>query len=871
MKRVMGLMVALVMVAGCRSEDDTGLREDFANPPQEWASRPLWFWNGRLNEERTRATIAASREAGYAGLAILPAHNMGVGFMSPEFLDQYKVAVEEAAAQGLKLCLYDEFWFPSGKAGGLLAQRYPEALSRRLDMLAVDVTGPQTVEQAVPAGTFMGAVAMDPATFERSNITEHVQDGTLVWDAPAGEWKVMLFTSVRDGGNGMVNFLDPEAVARFIELTYQAYYDHFPEHFGTTIDSAFYDEPAMYHVQGGRAWMDAFNERFIETYGFDPVVHYPALFFEEFGPDAAAARNALFGMRAELYAAGFPKTVNDWCRAHGIELTGHVDQEELANPVIGQAGDLIKAFKYQDIPGIDQVFQYGRASQAYKVVSSAAYNWDRTLVATECYGGIDLPIPHLYKEAMDQFAKGINVMVPHAVWYDEANIRYKPNLTPGDARYGPELPAYNRYIARLQRLLQPPGRHVADIGVLYPIATLQAGSWFGPGDPYRGCVEIPEADYMRLGDMLALEVRRDFTFVHPEVLDERCTVEGREIHLHNAINAEQYKVFIIPGSRAIHWSNLEKIKAFYDRGGTVIATTRLPDQSAEFGHDADVQAAIAEMFGVEAATDGPPPRTTASSEWGAGGYPAAHATDGMPGSRWNAADGAAYPQWLEVDFGAERTFNRAVVREAYPRTRAYRIQAWDGAQWVDCAQGETLGAEKSNTFEPVTASKVRLLIEAVESDSVSISAFEVLDAAGRDLVNPRAPGSFTVQKNARGGRAFFIRTPDAATLQAALDEALPVYDVSFEKAVQTPNGNLSYIHKVVDGRDLYFFGNSSDAAVDVAVRLRGNLDLEWWDPHTGEMRACETERLTVEGVPVTRVRLQLDPVRSVFLIGRMQR
>jgi len=227
----------------------------------------------------------------------------------------------------------------------------------------------------------------------------------------------MLFTCVRDGGGGLVDYLEPDAVRRFIELTYQAYYDKFPKHFGTTIDSAFYDEPAMYHVQGGRAWTDAFNDKFKKNFGFDPVVYYPALWFD-IGPDTAAARNALFGMRAELYATGFPKAINDWCREHRIQLTGHVDQEELVNPVIGQAGDLIKAFKHQDIPGIDQIAQYGRASRAYKVVSSAAYNYDRPLVVTECYGAINnMPVANFYKEAMDQCAKGINVMVPHAVWY----------------------------------------------------------------------------------------------------------------------------------------------------------------------------------------------------------------------------------------------------------------------------------------------------------------------------------------------------------------------------------------------------------------------------------------------------------------------
>jgi hypothetical protein len=74
---------------------------------------------------------------------------------------------------------------------------------------------------------------------------------------------------------------------------------------------------------------------------------------------------------------------------------------------------------------------------------------------------MDLPLPNPYKEAMDQFAKGINTMVPHAVWYDPATIVFQPDLSPGAPKYGPELPAYNQYIGRLQRMLQG-GRHVAD-------------------------------------------------------------------------------------------------------------------------------------------------------------------------------------------------------------------------------------------------------------------------------------------------------------------------------------------------------------------------------------------------------------------------
>ena len=724
---MLGLALFAIHMAGathaCAADK---LRTDFIDPPFSYHSRPLWFWNGKLDVEKTKSMVDACKVSGYCGMGILPCKGIGFDFMSPDFLKQYKAAVDEAAKQGMKMCLYDEFWFPSGSAGGLLASQHPEALGKRLDMLATDITGPKEFSQPVPPGTLMGVVAMETSTKKRLNITAEVRDSTLRWKVPAGAWKIMTFTCVRDGGAGLVDYLEPQAVQAFIKLTYQAYHDAMPEHFGTTIDGAFYDEPAFYHVKGGRAWTDNFNKRFLERHKTDPVVLYPALWMD-IGPETAAARNALFGMRSELYATGFVKTISDWCAAHHMGLTGHADQEEVANPVIGTVGDLIKAFKYQSMPGIDQVFAYNRASPAYKVVSSAAYNYDKPQVMVECYGGMDLPLPNLYKEAMDQFAKGINTMVPHAVWYDPAAIIFNPNLSPGDPKYGPELPAYNQYIGRLQRLLQG-GRHVADIAVLYPIATLQAGSWFGPGDPYQGCVDIPEADYMQVGESLALGVRRDFTFIHPEVLAENCTVKGPELHLNNRINWERYRVFIIPGSRVIHVGSLRRIKEFYDNGGQVLATTRLPEAAAEAGGDSEVRALVAELFGT----------------------------------------------------------------------------------------------------------------------------------------NPAAGKS-----NSHGGRTRFLQHPTTAVLKTILNEFLPDGDVVFDRDPATPNGNFSYIHKVLDDRDIYFFGNSSDNQINTSVRINGKHALEAWNPHTGAITPLECEIVTENGKPAaTRIKLSLDPVHSVFAVEK---
>ena len=299
---------------------------------------------------------------------------------------------------------------------------------------------------------------------------------------------------------------------------------------------------------------------------------------------------------------------------------------------------------------------------------------------------------------MDQFAKGINTMVPHAVWYDPATIVFKPDLSPGAPKYGPELPAYNQYIGRLQRLLQG-GRHVADIGVLYPIATLQAGSWFGPGNPYEGCVDVPEADYMQVGEALSLGVRRDFTFVHPEVLEERCAVDGAAITLNNKVNHERWRAFIIPGSRCINVATLRRIKQFYDQGGTVIATTRLPDRAAEFGADAEVRQLVAEIFGPDVPRQDDAPRVSASSTW-AGGYDPVKTMDGSTQTRWNAADGDKGAQWLEADLGNTQTVAGVVVNEVFDRVRGYRIQTWDGTAWVDQAKGDRLGERKEITFAP---------------------------------------------------------------------------------------------------------------------------------------------------------------------------
>lgn len=732
---VLGVLLAgVVLVGGKRGQGQVTAveAEKFADPPLELKSRPLWFWNrpGTTAEEIGRIMTGCRDDSGYYGFGILPAVEQEK-YLTEEYFALYGAALETAAGLGMKMCLYDEYWFPSGSAGGQFARRFPNLVMKRLDMQAVDVRGPAGHRAAVPGGTLMGAVAMHLESFERIDLTRSVSEGQLAWDVPEGNWKIMVFTCSPEGP--IMDYMNREATEKFLQITHEEYYKRFPKHFGTTIDSVFYDEPTLYRNRG-RAWTETFNARFEQKHGRSPATLYPALWMD-IGPDTAPARVALFGLRAELFATEYIGVMDRWCRAHHVRLTGHMDQEQIAN-VTSISGDLLKVFQHQSIPGIDEVFAYRRTQRAYKLISSAAYNWDKELVMSETYGGInDMPVAMLYRMGMDLYAKGINFMVPHAVWTDPGRVIFRPELSWRDGTYGPALPEYNRWIGRLNLMLRG-GRHVADVAVLYPVAALQAGTRFDAGDPYGGGPSVPGADYMDVGEILSLDVRRDFTYLHPEVLDRRCSVEGKLLRLNNALRPEQYRALILPGAAVAYPGNLAKARRFFDAGGTVIATTLLPSRSAEFGGDDQLRQDVKHLFGIEPA----------------------------------AAPGA-------------------------------------------------LPDVVSNT-------------------------------------------------NAAGGKAFFVPAPDPATLRAVLDRALPGCDLAFDPAPLVKGGNFSYLHMARAEREVYFLANSSNTPVDTTVTLRGRMDLELWDPHTGSRAKVESVHAKKAGQDVTTTRLKMEPCRSAFLVGK---
>ena len=187
-----------------------------------------------------------------------------------------------------------------------------------------------------------------------------VTDGasTLACPAPGVEGDD-FHSAFADGGGGLVDYLEPKSVADF----YRVDLPDLPRRHAGALRH--HDRRRLLRRTGllsrpGRPGLDPAVQR---TLPRTVRRRIPSPSIRRCGSTSAPTppRPATLcsACGPSCYATGFVKTINDWCADHHMGLTGHADQEEVVNPVIGTVGDLIKAFKYQSMPGIDEVFAYG--------------------------------------------------------------------------------------------------------------------------------------------------------------------------------------------------------------------------------------------------------------------------------------------------------------------------------------------------------------------------------------------------------------------------------------------------------------------------------------------------------------------------------
>jgi hypothetical protein len=442
---------------------------------------------------------------------------------------------------------------------------------------------------------------MNITTLERIDLTPQIKNNNLNWQVPAGSWKLMVFNCITTkiaGGEldycAATDYLDPETANWFVQKVYNPLAKEVGDYFGNTLFQTFFDDVGIFDEE--RTWTAKFNDKFKSRFGINPAIYYPAL-WQNIGPETDAARVAFFDTRAELLADGFPKVISDWGVKNKIQVSGHCPGNYDPQPV-DMNGDPFKFYRAQSIPMVDVIFSYPTGRDGFKLISDGANYYDKPIVAAETFSSFSPPgEKEGYRRLMELYVRGINRLMGSGL--------PKSDLLNNKTDFA-------EWVGRSSMMLQG-GKRVSDIAIYYPIADLEAFYHFDAPEytkDMRWGTFVPyDNDYLAIGEMLLGEVHRDFTFLHPDfILSDKIKIKGSIFALENKVNSQNYQLLILPGQKVISLKALEKIKDYFDQGGTILATSILPSIAAELSgsekatlaNNLQVQKIIKAIFGIDA-------------------------------------------------------------------------------------------------------------------------------------------------------------------------------------------------------------------------------------------------------------------------------
>ncbi|MGN1061577.1 MAG: hypothetical protein ACI4RO_00475, partial [Candidatus Scatosoma sp.] len=201
-----------------------------------------------------------------------------------------------------------------------------------------------------------------------------------------------------------------------------------------------------------------------------------------------------------------------------------------------------------------------------------------------------VPTEILYKECLDAFARGVDLIMPHGAWYDvrKENVNAPPVLSDRNEKYRDVLPDLFRMCDLLSDALNGFSPY-ADIAVYYPLDTLYADARYNEKSAYLGERNTLPVSYFETGEFLFNRLRRDFFYIHPDNY-AKCKAEEGAITFWNGKKKISFQTVIFPDTVAVTTSFLNKTEELLSGGVKLIFVGDLPRISAEKGEtDAEIR------------------------------------------------------------------------------------------------------------------------------------------------------------------------------------------------------------------------------------------------------------------------------------------
>ena len=260
---------------------------------------PMFALTGHPQKQDIEREIKAFCSVGIGEVLIYPRSGCLVPYLSEEWFNVVSDTISVCEENNMKIWLYDEFNWPSGSCGNRIQKESHLFWSKKLIQ----------------------------------------EDGAI---------KIVSDSRFPD-------LLNPDSVKTFIRFTHEAYYTRFKDKFGKVIRGIFTDEPCFNYIAENTnqiVFYEGMEEEYKKAYGSDLFAD-ASLYYDNRAPkDFILHVNDLLGARMKNCYIG---RLADWCKTHGVLLTGHLLDDHAVARGIRSNGSTMEVLKEIHIPGIDDI------------------------------------------------------------------------------------------------------------------------------------------------------------------------------------------------------------------------------------------------------------------------------------------------------------------------------------------------------------------------------------------------------------------------------------------------------------------------------------------------------------------------------------
>ncbi|WP_104023435.1 glycosyl hydrolase [Gemmatirosa kalamazoonensis] len=576
------LVAACLTIAAPRAHAQAG--------PLAWSAvgreqRPWtrWWWLGSaVDSAGLTRELRGLAAAGFGGVEVTAiygakgADSAYVPYLSPRWVQLLRHAATEARRFGMGLDM------PPGSGWRTGGPFVPEAdASASLRVTAEPVPSGGTWSADLTGKRIEAVTATAPGA--APVLVARLPAGPLRWTAPAGgagPWTVYIAETrapvdevKRPAPGGEGHAIDPfsaSAVRHFL-----AAYDERTRALPNGLVRAWFHDSYEYTGTGSPELFDTFRR----LRGYDLALHLPELLGRGSADSVARVKSDYRETLSDMLLANFLGPLTAWAHTRGGLSR---------NQAHGSPGNLLDLYAAVDIPETE-IFGPVDTTDANRLInkfaSSAAHVSGKPLASAESFTWLEehfsVALDEVKRAADGMFLGGINHLLYHGTAYSPAGIAWPGWEFYASAEFNPrnafwrDLPAFNRYVARVQSELQR-GRPDEDVLLYWPV-------WDNWHDPAGLRMDFNVRDVGRttswlggkpVGDVAKALIATGvgFDYVSDRLLAAHVTAPNGRLQAGGA----SYRAIVVPPTQHMPVETMRRLLNLARDGATVVFLGALP-------------------------------------------------------------------------------------------------------------------------------------------------------------------------------------------------------------------------------------------------------------------------------------------------------